>query len=207
MEGLAVARGMVKNKMKHLIIYVNPEKESFSHDIKEYVVNFSNQKGYEVEIRDLYKIGFNPILSIEDLELEKEDKVVEEVKKEQDYINWSDAITLIYPIWWQIPAMMKGYFDRVFSYGYAYRMENGKPKGLLPRKKVLRYNPMGSPRELYEKNGLRKTYEKAIDIAILQSSGLKVVDSILFGSNPRYNDALKEKYLDELKESLETHLN
>lgn len=193
--------------MKHLIIYVNPEKESFSHDIKEYVVNFSREKGHEIEIRDLYQLSFNPILSLEDLRLEKEEKVVEEVKKEQDYIDWADVITLIYPIWWQIPAMMKGYFDRVFSYGYAYRMENGKPKGLLARKKVLRYNSMGSPRELYEKNGLRKTYEKAIDIAILQSSGLRVVDSILFGGNPRNNPTLKEKYLNELRESLEEHLH
>lgn len=192
--------------MNHLIIYVNPEKNSFSNEIKEYVINFSKEKGHEVAVRDLYQIGFNPILSKEDLKLEKEEKVQDDVKKEQEYINWADVITFIYPIWWQIPAMMKGYFDRVFSYGYAYRMEKGKPKGLLPRKKVLRYNPMGSPRELYEKNELRKTYEKAIDIAILQSSGLKVVDAILFGDNPREKDPLRKKYLMELNESLAEHL-
>ena len=192
--------------MKHLIIYVNPEEESFSNEIKEYVINFSKEKGHEVVLRDLYKLGFNPILSKEDLALEKEEKVQDDVKIEQGHINWADAITFIYPIWWHIPAMMKGYFDRVFSYGYAYRYENGKPKGLLPRKKVLRYNPMGSPRELFERNGLRETFERVVDIYILQSCGLRVVDSILFGGNPRNNENLKEKYLIELNQSLEEHL-
>lgn len=192
--------------MKHLIIYVNPEEESFSNEIKQYVVNFSKDKGNEVVIRDLYEIGFNPILSKEDLRLEKEKKVQEDAKVEQDYIDWSDFITFIFPIWWQVPAMMKGYFDRVFSYGYAYEMKDSTPTGLLPSKKVLRYNPMGTPRDIYEKNGLRKAYEKTIDSAIINSSGLKVVDSILFGGNPRDHEELKEKYIKELNESLEQHL-
>ena len=191
--------------MKHLIIYVNPEEESFCHDIKECVVNFSKNKGHEIQVRDLYRIGFDPVLKLEDLRLEKEEKVVSEIKEEQNYIDWADTITFIYPIWWQIPAMMKGYFDRVFSNGYAYRLEDDQPKGLLPKKKVLRYNPMGSPRELYEENGLRKAFENTIDIGILESSGLDVVDSILFGGNPRDDEKLKEKYINEIKESLETH--
>lgn len=192
--------------MKHLIVYVNPEEESFSHTIKEHVVNFSKDRGHEVIVRDLYKIAFNPILSKKDLKLEKEKKVQEDVRVEQDYIDWADTITFIHPIWWQVPAMMKGYFDRVFSYGYAYEMRDGTPTGLLPKKKVLRYNPMGTPRYIYEKNGLRKAYEKTIDSAILQSSGLNVVDSILFGSHPREDEELREKYLNELNESLEKHL-
>lgn len=192
--------------MKHLIIYVNPEEESFSHEIKEYVLNYSKENGHEVQLRDLYKIAFNPILSVEDLKLEKEGKVLDDVKLEQDYIDWSEIITFIYPIWWQIPAMMKGYFDRVFTYGYAYKMIKGKPTGLLARQKVLKYNPAGSPRELYEKNKLGQAYEKAIDSGILKSSGLRVVDSIIFGGNPRNDEKLRRQYLEELKESLEKHL-
>lgn len=192
--------------MKHLIVYVNPEEESFSHEIKEYVLKYSKEKGHEVQLRDLYKIDFNPILSVEDLKLEKEGKVLDDVRLEQDYIDWSEIITFIYPIWWQIPAMMKGYFDRVFTYGYAYKMIKGKPTGLLARQKVLKYNPAGSPRELFEKNKLGQAYEKAIDSGILKSSGLRVVDSIIFGGNPRDNPKLREEYLEELKESLEKHL-
>lgn len=188
--------------MKHLIIYVNPQEESFSHEIKEYVKKFSLERGHKVEVRDLYKQKFNPILSMEELEMEKDEKVLPDVKVEQDYIDWAETITFIYPIWWQIPAMMKGYFDRVFSYGYAYRLEDDQPKGLLPKKRVLKYNSMGTPRAVYEKNGLREAYEKAIDKGIIESSGLKVVESILFGGNPREHEELREGYLRELEESL-----
>lgn len=188
--------------MKHLIIYCNPDDKSFSHEIKEYVKNFSLERGFEVEVRDLYKMCFNPILSLEELKDLDKDQVAKDVKKEQEYLEWADFISFIYPIWWEIPAMMKGYFDRVFSYGYAYKLEGDQPKGLLPKKKVLKYNSMGTPRSIYEKNGLRQAYEKAIDKGIIESTGLKIVDSILFGGNPRDHDSLREKYLEELEESL-----
>ncbi|HLR21138.1 MAG TPA: NAD(P)H-dependent oxidoreductase [Tissierellaceae bacterium] len=191
--------------MKHLIIYSNPEEESFSHEIKEYVKRFSKENRNEVIIRDLYKLGFDPVLSKEEVRLQDEEKVVDEIKREQEYIDWADFITFIYPVWWMIPAMVKGYFDRVLSYGYAYRFEDGKPKALL-NKKALRYNPMGTPRNIYEKNGLRKAYEKVIDSGILQSSGIEVVDSILFGGNPREDKDLQEKYFDELDNSLRKNL-
>ena len=188
--------------MKNLIIYVNPDEKSFSHEIKEYVEGFSSKNGHEVEVRDLYKLKFNPVLSLEELNLLEEGKVFEDVKEEQEYLEWADIITFIYPIWWEIPAMMKGYFDRVFSYEYAYVLKDGEPKGLLPPKRVVKYNPMGTPREIYEKNGLREAYEKAIDKGIIESTGLRIVDSILFGSSPRDSEDLRKKYFKELEESL-----
>lgn len=192
--------------MKNLIVYVNPDKKSFTHEIKEYVKSFVEDKGHEVEVRDLYKQKFNPILSLEELEMEGE-KVLPDVKKEQEFLDWADTIIFIYPIWWEIPAMMKGYFDRVFSYGYAYCLEDDQPKGLLPKKRVLKYNPMGTPRSIYEKNGLRQAYEKAIDRGIIESSGLKVAESILFGGNPREHQELRVQYLKELEDSLKRAFN
>lgn len=188
--------------MKNLIIYVNPEKESFSHEIMEFVKEYSLKKGHEVEIRDLYKIDFNPVLNLEEIQSLDRGEVLPDVKREQEYLQWAEVITFIYPIWWEIPAMMKGYFDRVFSYKYAYILEDDEPKGLLPPKKVFKFTPMGTPREVYEKNGLRKAYEKAIDSGIIQSTGLKIVDSILFGGNPRDHKKLRDKYLKEIEESL-----
>ena len=188
--------------MKNLIVYVNPDEKSFSHEIKEYVKEYFLKRGHEVEVRDLYKQNFNPVLSLKELEMLDQKKVPRDVREEQRYLEWADVIIFIYPVWWQIPAMMKGYFDRVFSYGYAYVLEGDEPKGLFPSKKVLKYNPMGTPRKIYEKNGLRQAYEKAIDSGIIESTGLKIVDSILFGGNPRENKELREKYLKEIELSL-----
>ena len=187
--------------MKHLIVYVNPETESFSHRILETVKEYSLQNDHEVEVRDLYAINFNPVLSREEIEeLNKDASVAKDVKVEQDYLDWADVVTFIYPIWWQIPAMMKGYFDRVLSYEYAYLYTEDGPKGLLKGKKVFRFNSMGSHREVYEKNGLRAAYESVIDEGILQSTGMEVVKSKLFGPSPRNDKKLGDRYLEEVKD-------
>lgn len=187
--------------MKHLIVYVNPEEESFSHRILETVKEYSLEKGHEVEVRDLYKLGFNPVLSLEEIQaLEKDGSVPADVKTEQDYLDWAELVTFIYPVWWMIPAMMKGYFDRVLTYEYAYVYTEDGPKGLLKNKKVFRLNSMGTHREVYEKNGLRKDYESVIDEGIIQSTGMKVVESRLFGPSPREDKELGDKYLEEVKE-------
>lgn len=189
--------------MKHLIIYSNPDKKSFSYEIKEFVKNYSLKKGHEVEVRDLYEINFDPVLSLDELEKLDRGEVCSDVKLEQEYLNWADIVSFIYPIWWEIPAMMKGYFDRVFAYGYAYSYASSGPKGLLPHKSVFRFNPMGTPREIYEENGLRAAYEKAIDKGIIESSGMRVIKSKLFGSSPRDNEDLREEYLKEIKGIIE----
>lgn len=187
--------------MKHLIVYVNPETESFSHRILETVKEYSLEKGHQIEVRDLYKMNFNPVLSLEELKaLDRDGSVAEDVKKEQEYLDWAEVVTFIYPIWWQIPAIMKGYFDRVFSYEYAYVYTDKGPKGLLTDKKVFRLNSMGTHREVYEKNGLRRDYESVIDEGILQSTGMTVVESRLFGPSPRNDKELGDKYLEEVKE-------
>ncbi len=186
--------------MKHLIIYVNPEVESFSHRILETVKDYSLEKGHEVEVRDLYAMNFNPVLSLKEIKaLDKDGSVPDDVKQEQKYLDWAEVVTFIYPIWWEIPAMMKGYFDRVFSYEYAYVYTEDGPKGLLGDKKVFRLNSMGTHREVYEENGLRRDYESVIDEGILQSTGMKVVESRLFGPSPRKNKELGDKYLEEVK--------
>lgn len=186
--------------MKHLIVYSNPDDKSFSNEIKEFIKSYSLERGHEVEVRDLYRIAFNPVLKLEELESLSKGVTLPDVRREQEYLEWADVITFVYPIWWEIPAMMKGYFDRVFAYDYAYTYTTDGPKGLLPPKKVFRLNPMGTPREVYEKNGLRKTYENAIDKGIIESTGMRVVKSKLFGSSPREDKGLQDKYLGEIKD-------
>lgn len=189
--------------MKHLIIYSNPEVESFSHRILECVKDYSLERGHEVEVRDLYAMGFNPVLSKEEIQaLDRDGSVPEDVKKEQDFLDWADVVTFIHPIWWSVPAMIKGYYDRIFSYEYAYVYTDKGPKGLLTGKQAFRFNSMGSHREVFEKNGLRKDYEDVFDKGIIQSTGIKVVDSKLFGPSPRKDKELGDKYLEEVKESL-----
>lgn len=91
--------------MNHLIIYAHPRKESFNHAILETAVEGLQQKGYNVIVRDLYAMEFQPVISSSEIL----GGIGEDVVQEQEYLKWADVITFIYPIWWTgLPAIMKG---------------------------------------------------------------------------------------------------
>ncbi|MBV7273126.1 NAD(P)H-dependent oxidoreductase [Clostridiaceae bacterium UIB06] len=102
--------------MNHLIIYAHPSTNSFSNAILDELKECSMKKNCRTEVRDLYSIGFDPVLRAADFEGICGGKTPEDIKREHGYIKWADLITFIYPIWWTgMPAILKGYIDRVFS--------------------------------------------------------------------------------------------
>lgn len=126
--------------MKHVIVYAHPNTESFNHAILETVKKELEEKGHEVRVRDLYELNFNPVLGASDFISFSQGNTPADIKEEQEHISWADSITFIYPVWWAgLPAILKGYVDRVFSHGFAYAYgENGIEK-LLSGKKDYYY--------------------------------------------------------------------
>src|ERR1700690_1841729 len=101
-------------KVKSLIIYAHPNAASFNHAIMETISEELKGSNKDFNVRDLYKIGFNPILSAEDFVAIQNGTVPDDIKTEQNYIRSADTLIFIFPIWWSsMPAMLKGYIDRV----------------------------------------------------------------------------------------------
>lgn len=124
--------------MKYLIIYAHPNPKSFNHAILETISEELKKKKKEFKVRDLYKIGFNPALSTKDLSAIQNGAVPKDIEKEQEYIRKADTIVFIFPIWWSsMPAILKGYIDRVFSLKFAYDITEDGVFGLLKGKKVF----------------------------------------------------------------------
>lgn len=141
--------------MKHLIIYAHPNEASLNHLFKQTIEETLLQQNHEVVVRDLYQLNFDPVLSLEDMAGQRRGVVHEEIKKEQEYIAWAEAVTFIYPIWWTgMPGIMKGYIDRVFSYGFAYRYDQGVQKGLLAGKSAYIINSHGKSNAEYQAIGM-----------------------------------------------------
>ena len=93
--------------MKILIVYANPNPESLSGRVKNLVSGTLKKKGYEVEIRDLYQMKFNPVLTAADQTANAAGNIPSDIKKEQEFIKWADMIYFIYPIWWTgLPAII-----------------------------------------------------------------------------------------------------
>lgn len=142
--------------MKALIIYAHPRKESFSHALLKQVQHTLCEKGLEVEVRDLYQLNFQPVLAAEDTIHVEEGKFVRnqeifppDVLVEQEKILESDLLIYVFPIWWNgMPAILKGYIDRVFQHGFAYSFESDEPKKRFAGKKAIFLTPTGQPQAM-----------------------------------------------------------
>ncbi|MEI7487430.1 MAG: NAD(P)H-dependent oxidoreductase [Chryseobacterium sp.] len=197
--------------MKHLIIYAHRNENSLNHHLLETVIESLESEKHEIVIRDLNMINYNPVLSLEDMQGQRMGKVSDDIKTEQDYISWAEHITFIYPIWWTgMPAIMKGYIDRVFSYGFAYRYDQGVQKGLLTDKQTVIINTHGKSNEEYERIGMDKALSLTSDKGIFTYCGFEINQHFFFDkadkATPEDLEILKEQirntYLEKISKNL-----
>jgi NAD(P)H dehydrogenase (quinone) len=131
----------------------------------------------------------------------QEGKTPADIKAEQDHIAWSDIMTVIHPVWWTgLPAMMKGYIDRVFSYGFAYSSDDKGIVKLLTDKKAVILNTQGTPEKVYEKSGMFDAMRKTSDTGIYEFCGVKVLAHQFFGAVPYVDDAARKGYLEKVRQ-------
>jgi NAD(P)H dehydrogenase (quinone) len=113
-----------------LIVYAHPSEDSFTAKIRDSFIRGLQSAGHLFILSDLYKMDFRSSLSEEEYLREayyRDDlPVPADVAEEQKKINASDAIVFISPLFWSdVPAKLKGWFDRVWTYGFAYGKSAG----------------------------------------------------------------------------------
>ena len=111
--------------MKVFVVYCHPSKSSFTYQVYDSFLRGLQAAGHEVVVSDLYKMNFQTDISEEEYLRETyyraDMPVADDVKAEQEKIQASDAIVFIYPVFWtEAPAKLVGWFDRVWSTGFAY---------------------------------------------------------------------------------------
>lgn len=194
--------------MKHLIVYAHPNPESLNHAILDTTVNALKKNGHEVVVRDLYALDFQPVLKPEDTESMKAGQTPNDIKTEQEFITEADVITFIYPIWWAgLPAILKGYVDRVFAYGFAYvPSEEGIIK-LLKGKKGFIINIHSAPNEVYDEIGMTAGLKVTSDIGIFDFTGIEPVEHLLFGSIGNIDEEAYKGMLKKVEDTINTHFS
>jgi len=124
--------------MHILIVYAHPSKKSYTFQILEKLKLALDNENWNVEISDLYASNFASDMSEEEYEREGFGKtqlpIPEDVLAEQEKIEKADCIIFLYPVWWSdCPAKLKGWFDRVYSVGYAYgQNETSRKMKIIP---------------------------------------------------------------------------
>lgn len=183
--------------MKILLIYCNPNSGSFSNAIKNTVAKECQLKGHEIILRDLYEMNFDPILTISEFNEIKTGKIPSDIKIEHELIAEAGLLIVIYPLWWNgPPALLKGYFDRVFSYGFAYTYNSQGAVKLLTNKKVIIFTPNGTPKDVYEKNGRYDSISQTIDDGLFRFCGVEVVAHYYFSSGRNSTEPERKGHLE-----------
>jgi len=123
--------------MKILLVFAHPEPQSLNAALRDVAVQELEAQGHEVRISDLYAMNWKASVDRDDfaqlapdarLKVPKAshgafdaDALTDDVKAEIEKLLWADLLILQFPLWWfTMPAILKGWVDRVFAYGLAY---------------------------------------------------------------------------------------
>jgi len=123
--------------MNVLIVYAHPEARSLNGSLRDFAVAHLQRTGHEVQVSDLYAMQWKAHLDAGDttaeLTGERFDASVNskyayengvqsaDIAREQEKLRWADAVIFQFPLWWfSMPAIMKGWVDRVYACGFAY---------------------------------------------------------------------------------------
>lgn len=123
--------------MNVLLVYAHPEPKSLNGSLKDFAIQRLERAGHSVQLSDLYAMKWKAALDADDnvarpagarfdpsLDSKRafEDGTQSaDIAREQDKLRWADAVILQFPLWWfSMPAILKGWVERVYAYGFAY---------------------------------------------------------------------------------------
>ena len=160
--------------MKILVVYCHPKRDSFNFALKETVVRKLESSGHEVRVADLYAEGFQPAMTVEDFAQFDREPMPDEILSEQQRVEWSDGIIFIFPLWWwSLPAMLKGWIDRVMCYGWAWEDPMDPHSGPLTERKILVLMTAGASRAQLAKRNYDKAFHTQVEVGIWDYCGFR----------------------------------
>ncbi len=190
--------------MRVLVLYAHPVETSFAASLHRATVDGLKAAGHEVDDCDLYAEGFNPVLSREErLNYHDTEICRKPVEAYVERLLAAEALVLNFPVWnFGFPAILKGFFDRVFLPGVSFGMVDGKVRpslGNIRRLSVVttyggsrfRAFLMGDPPRRVAKRLLRVTIRP----------GARVRYHALYDMN-RATDADRRAYLDRVSQAM-----
>lgn len=109
--------------MRCLVVYCHPLPESFGAALRDAALSVLSERGWEVRLVDLYAEGFDPVLSADERRNMEHAPTDPRLAPHIDNLKWAQAILFVYPTWWYgLPAMLKGWMDRVLWTDVAFTL-------------------------------------------------------------------------------------
>lgn len=202
--------------MRVLIVHAHVEPKSFTAALCNRAVERLTAEGHEVRVSDLYAMGFNPVDGPHDftagpanpdfLKLQPEQQraweagtLSPDIRAEQDKLVWCDTLVFTFPLYWfGLPAILKGWVDRVMSYGFAYARGRRYDAGTFRGKRAMLAMATGGPAGNYASGGLHGELGVVlwpIHNGIFRYLGFDVLEPFVAWSADRVDPAVRDGYL------------
>jgi NAD(P)H dehydrogenase (quinone) len=156
--------------MRTLIVLAHPEAKSFNAQLKDVAVETLEDAGHRVEVSDLYALGFDPVegpehftdmkdpdwfsAQTEQRHAWEQGTTSAEVRAEIDKLERADFLLFQYPMWWYtVPAILKGWLDRVLVYGGLYTSRMRYDQGYFTGRRAMISVTTGGPEATFAHNG------------------------------------------------------
>jgi NAD(P)H dehydrogenase (quinone) len=168
--------------MKHAVVFAHPNSKGFTATMAGAYAEAARGHGHQVIVRDLYAMGFDPCLKLEEIPGTHPPRAGADVVAEREVLKDVDVFVFVYPFWFNAqPAILKGYVDRVFCMGFGYTTGPEGMEPLLEGRKLLSFTSSGAPLAWVRDTGAWRAVRKLFDEHLSEVCGLTVVDHVHFG--------------------------
>ena len=128
--------------MRILVIFCHPSTESFGASIFDLACRTLRAAGHDLRTHDLYRENFPPVLTTEEWNdyLPRTDRIIAKHSDHVADLRWAEGLVVIYPTWiYGVPAMMKGWLERVWLPGVSFDVAEAKQRTAKPKLQNIRY--------------------------------------------------------------------
>ncbi|MBP2367573.1 NAD(P)H-dependent oxidoreductase [Pseudonocardia parietis] len=213
--------------MNVLWVVAHPEPRSLTGVLAADGRAALEEQGHAVRVSDLYAMGWNPVVTGDDYRHPPDERLrvgeasqrayragelPHDVVAEQEKLRWADALVLHFPLWWfGVPAILKGWVDRVFVEGFAYgvRGDDGRTRrygdGVLAGTRALVVTSAGGPSPVFGPRGINGHVDDLLFPLLhgtLFYAGAQVLPPLLLAGADRFTDADADRARAELRERL-----
>jgi NAD(P)H dehydrogenase (quinone) len=181
---------------RHAVILCHPDPDSFNAAVAARYCQIVRENGQIAVLRDLYRMGFDPLLTSSEVHRGGNSVLKADVFAEIEAIGMADVFVLIYPIWFGTPpAMLKGYVERVFGAGFDERaIRERKRHGFMAGKHLLSLSSSGNSIQWLEEQGAWMSLRTVVDTYLANAFSMKSTEHIHFSD---IVDGLKRSWIDQ----------
>ena len=184
------------------IVFAHPSEGSFNREVLDAFAQGLTDAAHTYEIGDLYRMGFESDMDLEQYQrevgLDPNAPLPDDVSAEQEKIDRADVLAFVYPVWWSdCPAKLKGWFDKVLTYGYAYFYDEHEERHTeIQIEKAIVICSAGHTLEHLKETGIVESMERIMLHDRLLGVGVKEARMVILGGMMPEDDTYRQVNLD-----------